>query len=461
MKSEIIVFVFFFYSFLVFSIPVLAADIVAENSRDARNHRSPKNLTEIKGPQWGVGFGLRYASTSFVGEDNTNSDVIPMFYYEGERLFVRGLEAGTHLCANGQFKFDLFTRYRFFDYPKEFEDDLDRYTFDVGLRSSREVADNTNISAEILTDFYGRFHATGRIDSTFSGNFLGNNIGTKWWLIPLLEVRGKSSSFNSRYYGLGIDNIDAGVDLRAALKYRLHVWSNLYLEGLLEARLLDNTTQKSAVVEESVEYMAYISIGFFEEPKNETSNTLKATPYFRLSQGWGSNSSLAHIFQGEIRKDDVEVNMTSLFYGHPLSDTLFGLPIEIYITPGLAHHYSSDVQGAATEIILGFKFFYTIPLPWRVRFGATEGISYIDSITYYEDNSIATDNFSPSRLLNYVDLSIDVNIGDILHSTTLKDLWLGYAIHHRSGIGGSSTTFGNLSGGSNYNTLYFQWSVGF
>ena len=112
----------------------------------------------------------------------------------------------------------------------------------MGLRSSWEVADNTNISAEILTDFHGRFHATGRIESAFSGNFLGNNIGTKWWLIPLLEVRGKSSSFNSRYYGLGIDNIDAGVDLRAALKYRLHVWSNLYLEGLLEARLLDNTT---------------------------------------------------------------------------------------------------------------------------------------------------------------------------------------------------------------------------
>ena len=143
------------------------------------------------------------------------------------------------------------------------------------------------------------------------------------------------------------------------------------------------------------------------------------------------------------------------------SDTLFGLPIEIYITPGLAHHYSSDAQGAATEIILGFKFFYTIPLPWRFRFGATEGISYIDSITYYEENSIATDNFTPSRLLNYVDLSIDVNLGDVLHSTTLKDLWLGYAVHHRSGIGGHSTTFGNLRGGSNFNTLYFQWTVGF
>lgn len=50
MKSETIVFVIFFYSFLVFSIPVLAADIVAENSSDSRNHRALKNLTEIKGP---------------------------------------------------------------------------------------------------------------------------------------------------------------------------------------------------------------------------------------------------------------------------------------------------------------------------------------------------------------------------------------------------------------------------
>ncbi len=221
MTSKTIAFIVFFCSCQVFNLPALAADSITEN---------PKNSNEAKGPQWGVVFGQRYASPSFIGEDNTVSDVIPMFYYEGKRLFVRGVEAGAHLWTNDQWSFDFFTRYRFFDYPEEFENDLDRNTFDVGFRSSREVASTITVASEILTDFAGRFHATARIESAFSGNFLGNNIGAKWWLTPLLELRGKTSSFNSRYYGLGVDNVDAGIDLRAALKSRLHVWNNLYLE---------------------------------------------------------------------------------------------------------------------------------------------------------------------------------------------------------------------------------------
>jgi outer membrane protein len=259
--------------------------------------------------------------------------------------------------------------------------------------------------------------------------------------------------------------VDAGIDARVALKTRVHIWKQLHLEGSVQARWLDSNTRSSAMVDDSMEYMAYIGFGFFEEPirsylKKHPSgrSPLNAKPYIRVAQGWGNDSTLAQIFNGDIRKDDVAVNMTSVFYGHPLSDTLFTLPIETYFTPGVVHHYSSSAQDSATEFVLGVKFFYTIPTPWRVRLGAAEGISYIDSFTYYEENSLNDSGLIPSRLLNYVDLSVDLNIGDIFCSKPLEDLWLGYGIHHRSGIGGTSPTFGNISGGSNYNTVYLQWS---
>lgn len=407
--------------------------------------------------KWGVAIGLRYSKTSFIGEDSTISDILPLFYYEGERFFIRGTEGGVHLWDNDQFGFDAFTRYRFFDYPEEYNDQLDRNTFDAGLRASWMLNENSQVAAEILTDSGGRIHGTARVESELRGN--------RWRLNPLLEVRAKSSNFNSRYYGLGMDTVGAGVDARAAVKSRLHVWKNLQLEGSLEARWLDSATRSSAYVDGSVEYMAYIGFGVFEDPQVQytqaSGNTLNAKPYLRLAQGWGNDSTLAQIFEADIRKDDVSVNMTSLFYGHPLSDTLFTLPIEIYLTPGLVHHYSSGAQDAATEFVLGFKFFYTLPTPWRVRFGVAEGISYIDSFTYYEAGSLAADDQTPSRLLNYVDLSVDLNLGDIFKTKAIEDLWIGYGIHHRSGIGGSSPTFGNISGGSNYNTLYLQWSSNF
>ena len=403
-------------------------------------------------PQWSVEIGIRYAKTAFAGGE-TIEDIIPMFYYEGERFFVRGTEGGAHLWNNDQMGVDVFTRYRFFDYPEEFDDALDRNTFDAGLRAYYKLSENSQVAAEILTDTGGRVHGTARLESKYSGH--------RWQLFPSLEIRAKSSNFNSRYYGLGVDTVDAGIDARAALRSRLHVWRNLHLEGSLEARWLDSNTRSSAMVDDSVEYMAYIGFGFSEDPSEASKKTLDAKPYIRLAQGWGNESTLAQILEGDIRKKDVRVNMTSLFYGHPLSDTLFNLPIEVYLTPGLVHHYSSGDQDAATEFVLGFKFYYTFPIPWRVRLGVTEGVSYTDSISYYENDSLEADDLKPSRLLNYVDLSLDLNLGDIFKYKAIEDLWIGYGIHHRSGVGGSSPTFGNISGGSNFNTLYLQWSSNF
>jgi outer membrane protein len=207
-----------------------------------------------------------------------------------------------------------------------------------------------------------------------------------------------------------------------------------------------------------MEWEAYLGFGFYEAPDALDHSSLEAKPYWRLSQGWGTSSSLANIIRGDIKTENVDVDMTSLFYGHPLSDTLFGLPVEVYLTPGIVHHYSSDVQNAATEYVLAVKFYYTLPLPWRVRVGAAEGISYTDSVTYYEAESMKNKGYRSSKLLNYLDFTLDMNLGDVFRSKTIENLWLGYGIHHRSGIFESSSAFGRISGGSNFNTVYLQWS---
>jgi outer membrane protein len=57
---------------------------------------------------------------------------------------------------------------------------------------------------------------------------------------------------------------------------------------------------------------------------------------------------------------------------------------------------------------------------------------------------------STNRLLNYLDPSVDVSLGDILASSRLKDTFVGVGLSHRSGIFGSSQLLGNINGGSNY-----------
>ena len=50
-----------------------------------------------------------------------------------------------------------------------------------------------------------------------------------------------------------------------------------------------------------------------------------------------------------------------------------------------------------------------------------------------------------------------MNLGDIFRSEALQNLWVGYSIHHRSGIFQTSSAFGRIRGGSNYNTFYLQY----
>ncbi|NWK56988.1 MipA/OmpV family protein [Verrucomicrobiaceae bacterium N1E253] len=406
-------------------------------------------------PKWGVQMSYRYAHTPFKAGSQNVDGVVPLFYYEGERFFLRGVEGGAHLWNNEQIEIDTFLRYRFFDYPEIYEDSLDHDTFDAGLRASWRLNESSRIAAEILTDFDGRVHGAARWEA--------DHYHDRWWFHPFVEARLKTSNFNSRYYGLGLDDVDAGFDVKVGVKSRYHIWRNLYAEGSVEARWLDGNTTDSDLVEDSMEYAGMIGLGFYEAPyphsAKSPARSLNAKPYFRVAQGWGTDSSLAQILEGDIRTDKgADVNMTSIFYGHPLSDTLFGLPLEVYLTTGLIHHWSSDVQGSATEYVMGLKVYYTVPTPWRVRLGVAEGVSYIDSYTYYEENSLIDKGYDPSRLLNYLDFTIDLNLGDVFGANKIEDLWLGYGIHHRSGIFEASPTFGNVSGGSNFNTLYLQWS---
>ena len=102
------------------------------------------------------------------------------------------------------------------------------------------------------------------------------------------------------------------------------------------------------------------------------------------------------------------------------------------------------------------KFYYTIPLPVRIKFGFGEGISYINRVTFLEGNELKNKGYVLSHLMNYLDFSVDVNVGDIFGNNTLKRLWLGDYIHHRSSIFELAQQFGRIKGGSNYPSFYLQ-----
>ena len=65
---------------------------------------------------------------------------------------------------------------------------------------------------------------------------------------------------------------------------------------------------------------------------------LRNRPYLRLAHGWATPCNLGEIISCDIENDKYSNQLSSIFYEHPLTDELFGFPLDIYLTPGFVWH---------------------------------------------------------------------------------------------------------------------------
>ncbi|WP_434360574.1 MipA/OmpV family protein [Parasalinivibrio latis] len=409
---------------------------------------------------WGLAGVFRTSTmpyrTSILGVNSDESDTvtsfIPMMFYEGENVFIRGTEAGAYLWKEDKWDTSVIGRLHYVDIPKQFQNAVGGDTTDFGLQTRYRLDKDVTANLDLLWDEDARFHAeVGVTKNIHSGN---------WFIQPQLTARVKSSSYNNYYYsinGIG-DDIGAGVDLKAGVKGRYHVASNFYLVGGAYATLFEKELRDSPAIQAPGQLELYTGIAFFNNQDEPRKTSIKNRPYLRIAHGWATPSNIGDILGGKIEDDKYDNQMTSVFYGYPLTDELFGLPIDVYLTPGVVWHWSSKVQSSTQELVTAIKAYYNFDWPTKWRFGLAEGLSFARNITYIEQAEMDKKGYRPSHLLNYLDFSVDVNVGDLFNQSELDNVWLGYSIHHRSAIFETASQFGRIKGGSNYNTFYVQFS---
>ncbi len=399
---------------------------------------------------WGIAFGLRSAQIPYLGTGERVYDAIPLFYYDDDKfLFLDGLEGGLRLWRAERWNLEALARYRFFDIPAEQQNRIRGNALDVGARIRYRLAPDWHLDAELLNDQETRYHAN-----------LG--LGYRWrnaWLDlrPWARLRYKDASFNDHYYGLDRTAAGAAFDLQFGAEARLHLVSNFYLLGRLDFTVLDGKTAGFETIESPVQRNYYLGVAFFKRHDSDTRRRLASTPYLRLSHGWATPSSLGEIITFSDEPDPYNNRMTSLFYGHPIADRLFGAPISVYLTAGAVWHHASSVQANIGEYVMAIKGYWHFDHAVRWRLGVAEGLSYTPNITYIEQQEMDKNDYRGSKLMDYLDFTADLNLGDLFDRPDWGHWWAGVGIHHRSGIYESSSAFGRIKGGSNYKTLYLQY----
>jgi outer membrane protein len=431
-----------------FLIPVLLLTVLLSNSALANNSAAPDSIIAAE-PTWAVGAAMRSATIPFDSDERSVATFLPFVYYDqGTLFYFRGLEGGATFWRPGDWKFSAMGRLRFFDIPSDIQNQIQGDTSMWGVQSRYSPFGPWHLDLEILSDFKGHEIANARLGGFWEDRRMA--------LRAYFQAQYKTSKFNSYYFGLNQEDVSSGVELGVGGSILYSVASNFFLFGRAEASLLDKSARNVSFVNRDLTAQVFVGAGFKNDRTRTTPSVQKSKRYVRLSHGWVTPSSLSEIIKFNAERDPDNHQVTTVFYGHPLSDTLIGLPLQVYFHSGFGWHWANKKE-SIQEFIVAVKLYYTVPWPIRWKLGAAEGWSWVTDIPFVEDRELRNKGYEPSPLLNYLDFSLDLNLGDIFGGETLDKTWLGYGIHHRSAIFESAQQFGRIKGGSNIQTLYLQY----
>ena len=406
-----------------------------------------------EGPEnWGVGIGMRNAQIPFHTSEKNVADVIPLFYYKDGRFSIDGLTA-TYNFANisNKSSLRLKTKFRFFDIPKEFQNAIRGNAFDAGFEYLYEFENEILFFADLLFDSSVRPYSTVRAEKEF--------IFGPFYATPSAYGQFRTKSFNRKYYGLDEDDPGIGFSIGAKVDMKLRVLENLYLLGNIDYEKYDKKTSRASTMNKNHQLETFLGFGFMKDNhidgKPSGRENLKTKDYIRLSVAQATPSNLNEIFTLHTRKDAYENRLMGLAYGLAVSDTLFGADIQMFLQPMFIQHLSSEVQKSSQEYTLSVKGYYDFRWPILWRIGAAEGLSFVDTVTYVEQKEMNEKMYRESSMMNFLEFSLDFNLGSIFSSKGMESSWIGALIHHRSSIFESSSMFGRIKGGSNYIGAYY------
>jgi outer membrane protein len=453
---------------------VLASLVLAALSGTAERAQAQDALmgTVLEEPgSAGLGFVMRAESSPY-RDGGTREDFLPLYMYEGERFFLRTNEAGVRVWRDDTMGVEAFVERRLEGFPEDEEPvsldgmEVRNTGVDLGARFyRRQGASRWDLS--VRQDIAGLSHGT-EVRAGYSYTVQAE----RWRLQPVALLSWRSADLNDYYYGVGAleqredrPAYDAGDGWNAtlALYGQYRIFSHWSLVGGAYVTRLSSQIRNSPVVDDDLQWgvMAGAAYDFGNGQVRWDEDT--APTYVKVFYGRdsGDGCHLVRImtFQCLSLNSDDPTDIAGVHVGRPFVSRLNGWPLDLIGYVGLLRHDEKGYQPDSWQIDAYMKgFWYGFPwshrLTTRVGFGI--GVSYAERVPYTEVTTQAERERNTSKLLNYLEPSIDVSVGDLFGNPRWHDVYFGFAVSHRSGIFASSELLGTVDGGSNYIYAYLE-----
>jgi outer membrane protein len=212
----------------------------------------------------------------------------------------------------------------------------------------------------------------------------------------------------------------------------------------------------SPAVEDKLQthFMLGVMYGFTPEPSSAWQ--ARRPLILRVGYGQSSDCDLLPIVTLQCTTTNTQdpTSIVLIDVGQVLLRRLNGWPLDIQGFVGFVHHLERGLQEDFWQVNGYFKPVYSFG-PWldsrlAPRLGFAAGISYASRIPFMEQRDQALRGRDTSKLLLYLDPTVDLSVGRLFGVRELRETYFGVGASHRSGMFGASRLFNNVDGGSNY-----------
>lgn len=420
----------------------------------------------------GWGMMLRVEQSQYRGA-GVRFDLLPLYLYDGEVAYLHANRAGLKLALGPQSRVDAFVSRRLESSPVEnVPDSLSGINHrvpedDIGLSFAQRFGWGSAY-AEVLHDVSGVSHGT-----EWRLGVEGERRRGALRLAPYLVLAARNARLNDYYYGVSAAEATptrpayqpgAGVNATVGLNARYDLHDRWHFLAGVSATLWSGGVRGSPIAEDRVQLAGFGGLAYEFTPTPRKEPETRSPLTFKVLYGKSSPCNLLPIMELRCTSTmtDDGTSVASFEIGRPFIESPHDWPVMIAWYAGLLRHDEQGLQPDFWQVNLYLKAFYW-GFPWservRTRIGFGGGFSYAQQVPYVEARDQAARGRNTSKLLQYLDPTIDVSVGDIIGYRSLRETYFGFGVSHRSGIFGMAQMFDNVNGGSNYIYTFVEWRM--
>ena len=291
-------------------------------------------------------------------------------------------------------------------------------------------------------------------------------------LQPQFTLAARDGKLNNYYYGVRASEATvarpayqpgSGLNAEIGLSAVYRLSQRWRILGGISARRLSSGIRASPIVRDRTQLAGLLGLAYDFSPEHDAWPDGRPL-IVKALYGKSTDCDFAKVMLLKCFSTNTvdQTRITALEVGRPFIERLNGWPLDFVGYLGALHHDERGLQENSWQLNAYMKVYY-YGFPWsqrvRPRLGLGMGVSYAERVPFVETRDQIARGRSSSKLLNYLDLSADISVGDIIGARSMRDTYLGLGVSHRSAIFGTSRLLGNVNGGSNYIYSYLEWRM--